>query len=694
MSEGEHMLGPEQQRPVPDPEQTPEKTPQAVFEENLRGLIDPQVTKNEKGEEITRPPAIENEHIARLAKQALSFAGKTPEGLRRLIDIGNDLCFEGEIPEKSWDEWSAVAVVLDERLAALLQERQRSLGDDSGRERLIPRRDIPSGIGAIFIGGEMDQYIRNDEIDPQENMICLPWEAEGRRASFIDDSGKTIEATSRNGREGWLFENYYAAIRERGAEQNWYNVVKFWCDDFESSMDWLEGRRDNYPQVSTREQEEFLKKIKAFGAVFASARAAEASKGDYSIYAMFIAPPKLGESRPDLDKQDHWRDLLLANDESKIDVVLEDPLVRHFFERATRSMGISLDPGGVGGVENWRQWNGEIDKRLFEDESGNLREGTLPYYLTHGGFDSFIQEALLEESAIREIVKNWGDYGRHELQAAARLACDTILVNGMYTLWEYNFDRKGERNFKPYPNWGGDPFRFMLEPSFLPRVIKKVYAEDPEIMDSLDSAFKPENNLSEEHKKDFKFLPASGTTHLKRAYRLNAAIFEVLGDSQASGLASFSDQTIDSLYNVARLIDYVYGNAGGSWGKDVAGLIMGKILKTKAYALSSEWHKAGFRDAFKILMGSSDVAEALKKAIELVWGMDKDGSGGLIAKITGGQLRFRVKSNRLGAQREFDEALGILAGFGIPKEQEKLGDKVKTARFWYDFLAEIGRQQH
>lgn len=719
MSEGEQgMPGPEQQRPVSGPEQTPEKTPQAIFEENLRGLIEPQVTKNEKGEEVTRPPAVEDEHIVRLAKQALVFAGRTPEGLRRLIEKGNDLCIEGEIPENNWDEWSAVAVVLDERLAALLQERQKNLGDAGRKERLIPRRDLPSGIGAIFVGGKMDQYIRNDEIDPQENMICRPWEAQGKIESFVDNSGRTVESTSRNGREGWLFENYYAATMERGAEQSWYGIVKFWCDDFEASMDWLEGRKEDYPQLSSKEQEEFLRKIKAFGAVFASARAAEASKGDYSAYAMLIAPPKLGESKPDLDKQDDWKDLLLANDKSKINIVLGDRLVRHFFEKAVKSMGISVhlseptEPGVPGWV-GWEKWDGKINSASFEDTTvtgsegkAKMKEGELPYYLSEGGkrggFDGFIREVLLSENATNEVTAEFGKYGRHELQAAAKLACDTILVNGMYSLWVYNHDKDGDYNFAPHPNWGGDPFRFMLEPSFLPRRVKKVYKESPDVMDSLDSAFRPEKDLSkkkEEQKKkqekeiNFEFLTASGTTHLKKAYRLNAAIFEVLGDSQASGLASFSEQAIDSLYNAAKLIDYVYGDTK-QWGKDVAGLIMGKILKTKAYALSSEWHKAGFRDAFKILMGSDDVVEALKKAIELVWGADRDGSGGLIAKIAGGQLYFKVKSNRLGAQKEFDEALRVLAGFGIPKEQGNVADKAKTAKFFYDLLAEIGRQKH
>ncbi len=713
MSEGEqNMPSPEQQRPVPGPEQTPEKTPQVIFEENLRGLIEPQVTTNEKGEEVTRPPVIENEYITRLARQALAFAGKTPEGLRRLIEKGNDLCIEGEVPEENWDEWSAIAVILDERLAVLIQERQKTLGDIGRRERLVPRRDLPSGIGAIFVGGRMDQYIRNDEIDPQENMICHPWETQGEVESFVDSSGKTVESTSRNGREGWLFENYYAAAMERGAEQSWYGIVKFWCDDFEASMDWLEGRKEAYSQMSSKEQEEFLRKIKAFGAVFASARAAEASKGDYSQYAMFIAPPKPGETRPDLDKQDDWKDLLLAGDESKINIVLEDPLVGHFFERATESMGIPVrlrESGKPQGWIGWKEWSEEVNSTVFEggtDDKGKvkMKEGTLPYYLAdggkRGGFDGFIQEILLNEEAVSEISTKLGNYGRHELQAAAKLACDTILVNGMYTLWEYNYDRDNNYTFAPHPNWGGDPFRFILEPSILPRRIKNVYAQNPDVMNAFDDAFNPKDSfkkLSEEDRKKLDPLKASGTTHLKRAYRLNAAIFEVLGDSQASGLAAFSEQAVDNLYDAAKLIDYVYGNKDRGekqWGKRTAGLMMGRIVKTKAYALSTEWHKADFRDAFRVFMGSDDITQAIMEAEKLVWGPERDGSGGLIGKITGGQLNFKVEQNPLGASKEFAEAGKVLSLFGIPKEQEEVAKMARSGRFLFRILEEIGRQKH
>jgi len=720
MTEEGNMPGPEQ-RPATGPEQTA-RNPQDIFESGLRGLIEPQVARNEQGEEVITPPMVEDEQVVRLTRQALAFAGKTPEGLTQLIEKGNELCLNEKIREEDggWAQWAELVVRMEEHRNFLIKKKQGVVlsGDGVSRERQIPRRDIPSGIGAIFIGGEMDQYIRNDEIDPQENMICHPWESRGTIESFVDSSGKTVEATSRNGREGWLFENYYAATRERGAEQNWYGIVKFWCDDFEASMDWLEGRGDSYPQVPSKEQEEFLRKIKAFGAVFASARAAEASKGDYSQYAMFIAPPKPGESKPDLDKQDHWKDLLLANDERKIDIVLEDPLIRRFFETAISSMGISVnlrgaDKDGNPNWSGWKEWNGKIDETVFEETSGGLKKGSLPYYLANGGFDGFIQNVLLNETTVEDIFANLGNYGRHELQAAAKLACDTILVNGMYTLWEYNYDKESKL-FASYPNWGGDPFRFMLEPSILPRRIKNVYAENPDVMGAFDDAFRPENALvvkkeekkekekenddsekKEDNKKDFNFLVAAGTTNLKKAYRLSAAIFEVLGDSQASGLSSFSEQTVDNLFDAAKLIDYVYGSdLTKPLGKHVAGLMMGRILKTKAYALATEWHKASFRDAFRVFMGSDNVTQAIMEAKDLIWGPERDGSGGLIGKITGGQLRFKVRLSCLGAAEEFAEAGKTLSLFGIPREQERMAKLARTGRFAFRILEEVGRQKH
>lgn len=712
MVEGEQgMSTPERSRPITGREQTPEKESQSAFEEGLRNLIEPQKAINEKGEEIIMPPAIENEHLRRLARQALSFAGKTPEGIKGLIEKGNNLCSQGEIPEENWDEWSVLAIILDEELVRLEKRRQKAIRDFDGKERLIPRRDLPAGIGAIFIGGTMDQYIRNDEIDPQENMICNPWEKQGKIEFFTDDLGRKVEATARNGREGWLFENYYAATRERNAEQNWYGIVKFWCDDFEASVDWLEGRKNSYPQISLKEKEEFLRKMKAFGAVFASARAAEASKGDYSAYALFIAPPRHGETKPDLDKQDDWKDLLLAGDERKINIVLGDPLVRYFFEKTAESMGISVSlKESEPGSQEWEvenDWEEEKVKReAFEkkekmNEGGTaFKEGTVPYYLEkggqRGGFDGFIQEVLLSEES-RKKISEIGDYGRHEIEAAAKIACDTILVNGMYTFWEYNYDEKGEYKFAPCHNWGGDPFRFMLKPSNLPRNVKKVYAQNPEVMDALDAAFCPTDVLdklkNEKGEKKNPLLKAAGTTNLKRAYRLNAAIFDVIGDSQASALALFNEQAIDSLYDAAKLIDNVYGGEE-NYGKDLAGLMMGRILKTKAYALSSEWRKVNFREAFRVLMGGSDTTEAIFKAITLIWGERIDGSGGLIGKISGGQLKFRIKNNRLGAQKEFDEALITLTGFGIPKEQLRYSKRASKAKFLYDILVEIGRQKY
>jgi len=123
------MPTPEQKPVASSAEQIPEKDPQALFEEQVRRLTEPQVEINDKGEEVTKAAVIENEHVLRLARQALSFAGKSPEGLTGLVNKGNELCFSGEITEENggWAEWA-------ELVMRLVDYRDFLLKGEKGRE--------------------------------------------------------------------------------------------------------------------------------------------------------------------------------------------------------------------------------------------------------------------------------------------------------------------------------------------------------------------------------------------------------------------------------------------------------------------------------------------------------------------------------------------------------------------------------
>ncbi len=115
MTEGEQgMSGPEQ-RLVMGPEQNIE-SPQEAFNRSIRGLIEPRVVKNEQGEDLVVPAIVEKIELVELARRAMSYAGKTPEGLTKLINIGNDLCDQGTLTEESgeWAQWMELVLKLEE----------------------------------------------------------------------------------------------------------------------------------------------------------------------------------------------------------------------------------------------------------------------------------------------------------------------------------------------------------------------------------------------------------------------------------------------------------------------------------------------------------------------------------------------------------------------------------------------------
>lgn len=148
------MPTPEQKPVTSSAEQTSEKSPQVSFEEEIRRLIEPQRKINDKGKEVTEAPVIGNKYVLELARQALSFAGKSPEGITALISEGNKLCLSREIGEEDggWAEWGELVTrLVNHRNFLLRREKegkvnQKTMSPEirlSGLDELMERmRDL------------------------------------------------------------------------------------------------------------------------------------------------------------------------------------------------------------------------------------------------------------------------------------------------------------------------------------------------------------------------------------------------------------------------------------------------------------------------------------------------------------------------------------------------------------------------
>lgn len=566
-------------------------------------------------------------------------------------------------------------------------------------------REIPRHLGAVF----KESIVRPSIYDYVSNKDLVP----------------VLDINVPRERIGWTLENIrvFSDGTLPRPEARWKQVIDEWVTDLKTSK----VKVCKTPEEKAGADELELD-IKAMMAVSSSARAMEESGGSSARYAAVITQ---GSEGPDLDRQDSWAEFLLHKDKEKLARVVNNPLVRFFYTRLLTDACFSVPPEWqsyqpevrkVGGTEVKTQRcqvqlkYDDIDrlsKPLSEEEIKKgittprfalkkARDGDLVKYLKaktedgevvgyKGGFNGYIAELLTEQptlEAIMEIVGVDNEGAASDqykvdttaLWAAAKLACDAFLVD-KYTRWEYSLmsDQQIEGiedddlKLKPFAGWGGDPLRSVLQPSFLPRIIKGVYKDEDEvIMAMTDWAFRPDDAFKK-YPELIKPIPASMVGHLKHYVRWSDALYTFFGSSMADNIPNWTPRTVEEdLPKIARLLFQVYGAKEGKKdkegkpfynipekfpiGRHMVGAQIARIISAKALAVALESRKPNFREIAADLFDSEGKNRPFLEVMRFVWGQNLDARSGLIAKFAGGQLRLVFKDNKFNADVPLREA--------------------------------------
>lgn len=569
-----------------------------------------------------------------------------------------------------------------------LAELARSMGD----ERYVPIQ-APKHVGAVFVGGLFEKMFRHETIPP-------------------------CDITTAAGREKFILENIHAfdyLLQEPGA---WKGAVGAWLDDmyFASKSAANVIKFGENPENAGKRFEdvisEFEAKVKAMMAVTASARAMEKSNGSIEAYGVWLTTGGQGKEA-DLDIQDQYKDYILHDDPKKLDLVLENPLVRKYFRQITSDMGArTITTDKKKGTRRYYR------TKEIEDIRKGGNSCRLVEYLKNGaekgGFLSYIEKEILGS-------ENRGSPDWDTKLAAARLASDLIMVDGTYTQWEYEITngKNGEQAIRaqyssqataanqawvdrkvklwedlklfPIKNYGGDPLRSLKEASYLHLKIKGVYRDElgREIMADLDRAMRP-THIFKSPTLDTKKIAKGELTResyelghtmaegWKRLARWGRAGWILVGGSQAEKLGVFSRETAEELKVIALRLNEVYGGITEEFdkndprnttllrrypdgkyplGKHMVGKMMAEIFKLKAKAYTAQRQRAGVFDRISQTMGDIKTHPNYE-ILAMLWGPDVDAKSGVRADLAGSELQLIFKGNDFGA---YDDLLATKA---------------------------------
>lgn len=351
------------------------------------------------------------------------------------------------------------------------------------------------------------------------------------------------------------------------------------------------------------------------------------------------------------------------------------------------------------------------DIREKGKDSPNDPNNRLIYYLCKdaqkGGFEAFIEEVLLKEDA-DFISQNFGEDGLPETirWSAARLACDAFFVD-KFTRWTFQLtsvDRTGSirseseiydgdsLRLAPRQDWGGDPFTNILQPSFLPRQIKRVYTEEAAvILDLIDKAFRPDDIFfgaegMEEGLPD-KILHPTAVEHFKNIVRYNQALGFFFGSSRAAMVPKFRMSDLrDSLEQTGEKLAQIYGTLGENRGKDtgkqIMGAIMARLILAKAVAArASMVNPPFFKEVFGTLTDPRS-SQPLAELREYLFGPGLDWrGGGFVADLISRRTKYIIKGNRFHAEEDLERAFKELATpeEGLGKRMVRVGAAATTS---------------
>lgn len=581
------------------------------------------------------------------------------------VDINNPIDILETLPPTyaDWERTSSGSIASDEVKNAAknyfrLRDEQQKIRDTMLRQQQAGQHEstfapsIPPHFRAVFREGPHGLYER----------------AWGEKIKFLS-------VLNEQDRRNWCFANLEAYTS--GAipgETHWKGVVDMWLSDLSHSAYLAKAGPEQLKEI-----EKTKVFLKAMMAVSSSARGMEYSAGAASTYALFIT----GGKEVDLDVQDRWASYLLHDDPEKYWRIISDPLVRYYYKRILADAGINIVTGTDSG-EKKGQVSTVVESNINKVQAKRsklvkyLRSKDITY---QGGFNKYIEEFLLKEDperVVQKVARGGIDY--FSRWSAAKLACDAFLVD-KYTRWEYVITDAGNPEVKdtlqmhPFDGWGGDPLRGVLQPSFLPENIKKVYPKGGKIvMKMMNRAFCPTDlfdkiareteiiNIKEKRSEPPPVvpIPASMVGHLKAYARLNEAMWKFLGGSRAAAIPQWTEKIVkDDLFSIAELLDQVYGK-----DKELVGAIIARILEAKAQASVLETEVPDVKEVSKMIFGEKeDEGRPFLRVIKEIWGEEPDlkkPRSGLIYRLSSERTEIPFMGNRYDAESTLNETYRLL----------------------------------
>jgi hypothetical protein len=517
-----------------------------------------------------------------------------------------------------------------------------------------------------------------------------------------------------DGRKKWFTNNMHKRLRGR-ISGPWFGVCKEMTDEIGSSVDTL--RRSKRLNSNDKDQIKSLEtETVAAIAVSGSARAMEGSAGSAKAYLALLC----GSSDPkaaDAGIQDTLDDIILHNHPDRLNQVLAISGVKTYFNKMLTDAGINATSFVAWDEKEKKQSEFKFQIDVFQ----KIVNGGLPLV------EKFSKPGERFGEYINETIDSLPEIGDTNAEFVnGRLAADVFLTD-IFTRWQYGLLKQAESltnevveklknnagndeekklsvdkfrekltdkitKMKPIDTWGGDPLVHLEEPSILPRRFKKVYSDiGVEILDKLDAAFRPIDAINQVNDTKVCLLPVSMAVNLKAYDRFSDALWQVIGGSVASGVASFDVRFGESLNNVALLLFQVYGTMetsdGQPIGKELVGLMMARIVECKAKAAVSSTADPSLATMLGIIFedetkgkGPMPYTES-KKAL---WGPQSDGREGLIANWVSPQMGLKIKSGRFSAQKHIQEAFNLLDTNAASAQQRKDMRLIKKASIGMD----------
>ena len=566
---------------------------------------------------------------------------------------------------------------IEQDVMAGVRARIPTVGQQQEKRQSL--REVPLYFGAVFKGGKNEGYVDRPDLIP------------------------ILEADNESDRTNFIFKNIHAFDYRFKKGSAWKGAVEDWIKDFTIA--------NETTQIDKTKEDEFLKRLKAMMAVTASARAMEDSAGVMKSYLVnLVGANERGD--PNLDEQDLSSTLLLHADPEKMETIIGDPLVGIYYAKLMEDAGLVYDKDhewhevDVDGKKTWMASTVELAR-----DAKNLRERSLLLEYVGkeaegGGFQKYIDDVLVK----LKDPKVDGLEGNVKM-TAARIACDFFLVD-KWTRWEDELQEHDEKRadgksinlkLQPRKEWGGNPLKSILKPTFLPR-LKKVYSgEDERILDLVDSALKPDDIFAQvlrdkgTYKNVLNVHPVipSMVTNLKTLSRLSDATYKVFGGSMADGLPNWSPKMMqEELPSMANLLTQVYGSpltveerASGRevpMGKHLVGAMMMRLLYVKAIATAVESSKPGFTGLVKFGLDPESKDRPFMEVMYFLYGPNLDAKSGFIQSLAGGRTRLVIRDNMFNAEKTYTAIYEVL------RTNDQTGGKSSKAAKYLRLGAAIG----